>query len=174
MLTPTYHPVYRSLNKPLTIWGAERRLFFLAAIMGAATFNFFASLGGALLMFGGLFLAARWATATDPDTIIALQEELADRFGRLPPPARALVDTHRLRLDAQALGVRRIDAAPGTMWLHFVPQPPVDVARIMQLIGRDRRVRLAGQDKLRIDGAPAELEARLQQLRTVFKALAGA
>jgi transcription-repair coupling factor (superfamily II helicase) len=121
-----------------------------------------------------LSLYKKLATATDPDTIIALQEELADRFGRLPPPARALIDTHRLRLDAQSLGVRRIDAAPGTMWLHFIPQPPVDVARIMQLIGRDRRVRLAGQDKLRIDGAGAELDARLQQLRTVFKALAGA
>jgi transcription-repair coupling factor (superfamily II helicase) len=121
-----------------------------------------------------LSLYKKLATATDPDTIIALQEELADRFGRLPPPARALIDTHRLRLDAQSLGVRRIDAAPGTMWLHFIPQPPVDVARIMQLIGRDRRVRLAGQDKLRIDGAAAELDARLQQLRTVFKALAGA
>jgi hypothetical protein len=36
---PEFHPVYRSINKPLTIWGAERRLFFLAAIMGAATWN---------------------------------------------------------------------------------------------------------------------------------------
>lgn len=69
MMTPTYHPVYRSLNKPLTIWGAERRLFFLAAIIGAATFNFFASLGGGLLMFCSLFLAARWATATDPEIL---------------------------------------------------------------------------------------------------------
>jgi hypothetical protein len=24
------HPVYRAINKPLTVWGAERRLFFLA------------------------------------------------------------------------------------------------------------------------------------------------
>jgi hypothetical protein len=38
---PTFHPVYKSINKPLTIWGAERRLFFLAMIMGAGTFNFF-------------------------------------------------------------------------------------------------------------------------------------
>jgi type IV secretory pathway TrbD component len=69
MLTRTYHPVYRSLNKPLTIWGAERRLFLLAAIMGAATFNFFASLGGGVLMFVSLFFAARWATATDPEIL---------------------------------------------------------------------------------------------------------
>jgi len=63
------NPVYRSLNKPLTIWGAERRLFLLAAIVGAATFNFFASLTAGLLMFATLYLAARWATATDPQIL---------------------------------------------------------------------------------------------------------
>ncbi len=120
-----------------------------------------------------LSLYKKLATATDADAIIALQEELADRFGRLPPPARALIDTHRLRLDAQALGVRRIDAAPGTMWLHFVPQPPVELARIIALVQHDRRVRLAGQDRLRIDAPGVELEQRLQLLRTVFRALAG-
>jgi type IV secretory pathway TrbD component len=66
---PNFHPVYRSINKPLTIWGAERRLFFLAAIMGAATFNFFGSLLGGLFMFIVLFLFARWATATDPEIL---------------------------------------------------------------------------------------------------------
>jgi len=64
-----FHPVYRALNKPLTIWGAERRLFFLAAIMGAVTFNFFGSLAGGLLMFAVLFVAARWATAADPQIL---------------------------------------------------------------------------------------------------------
>jgi type IV secretory pathway TrbD component len=67
--TPAYHAVYRSLNKPLTIWGVERSLFFLAAVMGAASFNFFESLLGGLLMFIVLFLAARWATATDPQLL---------------------------------------------------------------------------------------------------------
>jgi type IV secretory pathway TrbD component len=69
MRNPVFHPVYRALNKPLTIWGAERRLFFLAAIMGAVTFNFFGSLAGGLLMFAVLFIAARWATATDPQIL---------------------------------------------------------------------------------------------------------
>ena len=59
------HPVYRAINKPLTIWGAERRLFFLALVMGGATFNFFASLVSGVFMFVGLFLAARWVTVTD-------------------------------------------------------------------------------------------------------------
>ena len=59
-----FHPVYRSLNKPLTIMGAERRLFFLAMIMGGATLNFF-SLLASVLMFSGLYALARWATVTD-------------------------------------------------------------------------------------------------------------
>ena len=69
MSNAIFHPVYRALNKPLTIWGAERRLFFLAAIMGAVTFNFFGSLVGGLLMFAVLFVAARWATASDPQIL---------------------------------------------------------------------------------------------------------
>jgi type IV secretory pathway TrbD component len=63
------HAVYRSLNKPLTIAGAERGLFFLALIMGGATFNLFGSLMGGVLMFLLLYLLARWATRTDPQIL---------------------------------------------------------------------------------------------------------
>jgi type IV secretory pathway TrbD component len=66
---PNLHRVSKSVNQPLTIWGVERRLFFLAVIMGAATFNFFASLVSGLVMFGGLYGFARWATATDPQIL---------------------------------------------------------------------------------------------------------
>src|ERR1700674_3235645 len=66
---PTLHPVYRSLNKPLTIAGAERRLFFLALVIGAATFNLFGSLLSGFLMFFVLYILARWATVTDPQIL---------------------------------------------------------------------------------------------------------
>jgi type IV secretory pathway TrbD component len=69
MAPQTRHPVYRSLNKPLTLWGVERRLFFLAAMMGAAMFNFFGSFLGGLFMFVSLFAAARYALATDPQML---------------------------------------------------------------------------------------------------------
>src|SRR5882762_2108964 len=61
--------VHRSLSRPLTILGAERKLFFLAMCMGAATFNLLASLAGGLLMFLLLYLLARWATQTDPQIL---------------------------------------------------------------------------------------------------------
>jgi type IV secretory pathway TrbD component len=60
---------HKAINKPLTILGAERKLFFVALIMGAATFNLFGSLLGGLLIFGSLFLMAQWATRTDPQIL---------------------------------------------------------------------------------------------------------
>jgi type IV secretory pathway TrbD component len=63
------NPVQRSLSRPLTILGAERRLFFFAMCLGAATFNLFGSFLGGVLMFLLLYFAARWATATDPQIL---------------------------------------------------------------------------------------------------------
>jgi type IV secretory pathway TrbD component len=66
---PIYRPVYRSLHRPLTIAGVDRRLFFLALLVGAATFNLFYSfLAGCLL--AGLIYAFAWvSTARDPQLL---------------------------------------------------------------------------------------------------------
>ena len=66
------HAVYKSINRPLTIWGADRRLFLLALMLGAAVFNFFGSLTGGLIVFLALYAAARWLTATDPHLLRVL------------------------------------------------------------------------------------------------------
>ena len=63
---PEYRPVYRSLHRPLTVCGVDRRLFFLALLLGAATFNLFYSFLGGLLMFAGLYGVGLWATTRDP------------------------------------------------------------------------------------------------------------
>lgn len=63
------NPVFRSLNRPLTILGAERKLFFFALVIGASVFNLFNSLAGGLVMFFALYLLARWATRTDPQIL---------------------------------------------------------------------------------------------------------
>ena len=63
------NPVFRSLNRPLTILGAERKLFFFALIVAACVFNLFDSLAGSLGMFFALYFFARWATETDPQIL---------------------------------------------------------------------------------------------------------
>ena len=61
--------VHRSLSRPLTILGAERKLFFFAMCLGAGTFNLLNSLLGGVLIFLVLYLFARWATQTDPQVL---------------------------------------------------------------------------------------------------------
>ncbi len=61
--------VHRSLSRPLTILGAERKLFFFAMCIGAGTFNLLGSLLGGLLIFLLLYFIARWATGADPQIL---------------------------------------------------------------------------------------------------------
>ena len=67
---PQYRPVYRTLHRPLTVCGVERRLFFLALIVGAATFNLFYSFTAGCLLFGVLYVFARWSTGHDPQLLL--------------------------------------------------------------------------------------------------------
>jgi type IV secretory pathway VirB3-like protein len=66
---PTFRPVYKALHRPLTICGVERRLFFLALILGAAAFNLFYSFLAGLLMAAGLYGFALWSTTRDPEML---------------------------------------------------------------------------------------------------------
>jgi type IV secretory pathway VirB3-like protein len=83
---PTYRPVYKALHRPLTIWGVDRRLFFLALLMGAATFNLFYSFLAGLLMAAGLYVFALWATARDPQMLRILLS--SSRFRERYDPAK--------------------------------------------------------------------------------------
>ena len=66
---PAYRPVCKALHRPLTVCGVDRRLFFLALTMGAATFNLFYSFAAGLLMFVALYAFALWATNRDPEML---------------------------------------------------------------------------------------------------------
>src|SRR5712692_741725 len=77
---PHLQPVYASINKPLTIGGADRRLFFVALVVGGATFTLFGSLLAGLLMFLALYLGARSVTQRDPQLLrIVLRSAAARR-----------------------------------------------------------------------------------------------
>ena len=71
---PHVHPVYVSVNRPLTIGGADRRLFFVAITVAAGAFAFFGSALAAAALGVALFSAARWVTERDPQGLaIALR-----------------------------------------------------------------------------------------------------
>ena len=66
---PTLRPVFKALHRPLTVCGVDRRLFFLALLMGAATFNLFYSFLAGVLTFSSLYVFALWTTKRDPQML---------------------------------------------------------------------------------------------------------
>ncbi|HEX7440818.1 MAG TPA: TRCF domain-containing protein, partial [Caldimonas sp.] len=118
-----------------------------------------------------LSLYKRLATASKTDQIDAMLEEITDRFGKLPPQAQTLFDVHRLRVLAKPYGVTKIDAAPKLVVISFVANPPVEAARIIELVQKNRHIKLAGNDKLRVEREVADPRERAQLVREVLRAL---
>ncbi len=111
------------------------------------------------------------ATAKTTNQIDALLEEIVDRFGKLPPQAQTLIDVHRLRVIAKPYGVVKVDAAPGVINITFKKDPPIDAMAIMHLIQKNRHIKLAGNDKLRVEKELKEPKDRAQMVRDVLKSL---
>ena len=118
-----------------------------------------------------LNLYKRLATADTPAHIDTLLEEVTDRFGKLPTQGQTLFDTHRLRVLAKPYGVVKIDAAPRLMVIAFRPNPPIDALRIIELVQKNRHIKLAGNDKLRIERETPDAQGRAQLIRDVLRAL---
>jgi transcription-repair coupling factor (superfamily II helicase) len=118
-----------------------------------------------------LSMYKKLASCDDEDELIRLQEELVDRYGRLPEAGKALIDTHRLRLLAEPLGVKKIDASAEAIVINFVPEPSFDTAKLIALMQRSRTMRLSGPTRLRIEEKTPTPEARLARLREVLRAL---
>lgn len=64
--------VFKTMNRPLTILGAERRLFFVALILGGAIFALMHSLVGGILLFVVGVIAAQRATKYDVEILRVL------------------------------------------------------------------------------------------------------
>ncbi|MFZ9529933.1 MAG: transcription-repair coupling factor, partial [Burkholderiales bacterium] len=118
-----------------------------------------------------LVLYKRMANCDNEDQLQLLQEELIDRFGELPDPTRALIDSHRLRLLGKPLGIAKIDASENTIQLQFVPNPPIEPIKIIKLIQSKKHYKLAGQDRLRIETKTPDLKSRVAEIRRVFAEL---
>ena len=118
-----------------------------------------------------LSLYKRLATAEKPEQIDAMLEEITDRFGKLPTQGQTLFDTHRLRVLAKPYGVIKVDAAPGIINLNFRPNPPIDPMRVIELVQKNRNIKLVGYVKLRIEKALSSPQDRAQVVREVLRLL---
>ncbi|HEY1182088.1 MAG TPA: transcription-repair coupling factor, partial [Rhodocyclaceae bacterium] len=119
-----------------------------------------------------LTLYKRLSNCESREELQDMQEELIDRFGEMPPQTQSLMETHKLRVLANPLGLTKIDASENTINLQFVPDPPVDPADIIMLIQKDRNLKLAGQDRLSWKRNTDSLQERVTAIRELLGKLA--
>ncbi|MCB1638027.1 MAG: transcription-repair coupling factor, partial [Thiothrix sp.] len=90
-----------------------------------------------------------------------LQVEMIDRFGLLPPPVKTLFAATRIKLAAQALGIRKLDMSATSGRILFDEKPNIDPLKIIELIQkRPWCFKLDGQDKLRITREIEDIDER--------------
>ncbi len=118
-----------------------------------------------------LVVYKRLANTETEEQLQAMQEEVIDRFGAMPDPVTALIESHRLRIASSPLGITRIDASAEIISIQFVPQPPIDPMKIIDLVQSRKDTRFAGPDRLRIQIATPDLPARISAIRQVLKSL---
>lgn len=93
--------VFRAMNRPLTILGAERRLFFVALIAGGAVFSLMHSLLGGILLFVVGVIVAQRATKYDVEVLRILLNSAKFRR-RYDPGKWEPTDIRIKRRDAEA------------------------------------------------------------------------
>ena len=122
-----------------------------------------------------LSLYKRFAGTSDFSELMQMREELVDRFGDLPDHAKSFYETHRLRLEMAGFGIKKIDASPTSIQLQFIPNPPIDPIKIIQMVQTSKNIHLNGQDRLKItpqkEGDFEKLEKRLDEIRNVLRRL---
>ncbi len=121
-----------------------------------------------------LVMYKRIASAASEEELRELQVEMIDRFGLLPEAAKNLMRVTSLKLKAQPLGIRKIEAGPQGARLLFVPEPPIDPMKIITLIQRQPdRYRLDGQEKLRLIEPMETPRERIEAVEKLLDLLAG-
>jgi transcription-repair coupling factor (superfamily II helicase) len=118
-----------------------------------------------------LSLYKRLASADKAEQIDTMLEEITDRFGKLPSQGQTLFDLHRLRVLAKPYGVIKIDASPAIINVNFRANPPIDPMRVIDLVQKNRNIKLVGNEKLRIEKALSNPQDRAQAVREVLRLL---
>ncbi|NMG45633.1 transcription-repair coupling factor [Aromatoleum toluvorans] len=118
-----------------------------------------------------LTLYKRLANCEADDELRSLQEELIDRFGEVPPQTQALIESHRLRLLVKPFGVAKLDASDAQISVQFGPNPPIDPAKVIFLIQKDRNTKMSGPDRLIRKAALPNLKQRVQGVRELLEAV---
>ncbi len=119
-----------------------------------------------------LILYKRIASAADEDGLKELQVEMIDRFGLLPEPTKHLVRLTLLKLQAEKLGIRKVDAGPQGGRIEFAADTCVDPLVLIKLIqGQPKRYKFEGATQFKFQVPMERPEERFNTLEALFERL---
>jgi transcription-repair coupling factor (superfamily II helicase) len=81
-----------------------------------------------------LVLYKRLANANDEEDVLAVSEEMVDRFGPLPRVVENLVEVMRVRTLARYVGLRAVDLRGEALLLTVHPETPMPIPAIIGLV----------------------------------------
>ncbi|WP_121381493.1 transcription-repair coupling factor, partial [Pseudomonas aeruginosa] len=119
-----------------------------------------------------LILYKRIANAPDEEGLRELQVEMIDRFGLLPDPAKNLMRLTLLKLQAEKLGILKVDAGPQGGRIEFAADTQVDPLVLIKLIqGQPNRYKFEGATLFRFQVPMERPEERFNTLEALFERL---
>jgi len=120
-----------------------------------------------------LTLYKRISSARDGESLRELQVEMIDRFGLLPDPVRHMFAIAELKLQANALGIRKLDLGEAGGRIVFEARPKVDPMSVIRMIQQQPKLyAMEGPDKLRIRVPLPEAADRFNAARALLTTLA--
>jgi transcription-repair coupling factor (superfamily II helicase) len=120
-----------------------------------------------------LILYKRIANAADEEALKELQVEMIDRFGLLPEPARNLVRITLLKLHAEKLGIRKIDAGPQGGRIEFAADTCVDPLTLIKLIqSQPKRYKFEGATLFKFQIPMEQPQERFSTIEALLERLA--
>ncbi|WP_277052142.1 transcription-repair coupling factor [Zestomonas thermotolerans] len=119
-----------------------------------------------------LILYKRIANAADEEALKELQVEMIDRFGLLPEPTRNLMRLTLLKLQADRLGIRKVDAGPQGGRIEFAQDTCVDPLTLIKLIqSAPNRYKFEGATLFKFQVPMERPEDRFNTLEALFERL---
>lgn len=119
-----------------------------------------------------LILYKRIASAADEEGLKELQVEMIDRFGLLPEPSKHLVRLTLLKLQAEKLGIKKVDAGPQGGRIEFAADTCVDPLVLIKLIqGQPKRYKFEGATLFKFQVPMERPEERFNTLEALFERL---
>jgi transcription-repair coupling factor (superfamily II helicase) len=102
------------------------------------------------------------ASVSNPDELNELRVELIDRFGKLPDAALNLLEISKLKLEAAALNIKKIEAHSKGGYIEFDLNASINPAYLVQLLqSQPKQYGMDGPTKFKFT---LPLEERSQRL----------